>query len=326
MAQNREQLEKLLEFLVQLGQEPENAWFVEELKTRYFNEKKNSATHDQSSAFSEKDIQNLRKRISNIEKYLGLDFETDKADSTIDYSKIQDKEVRDQLLSDNREMMRYRYGTRSHKIDFYEFCKYAHFQAEMLLNYVYEPIGSATIEDCKNHISQFNKNAKFDEKIKTVSDISYSYKLWAFCSEFFHVDGVYPSGTQKQGKPYWTLNYVREARNEVNHRGTKEAAENNNKYYDEWLQKTPYDAVIKSLCILAERVQNINRQTFLIPPSIKSSAVVSTKLPSAIFLKMNNGEKKQVPYDFFKLIEDKQIGDIIQVEVDAQGNIIKLHV
>ena len=60
-------------------------------------------------------------RISHIEKYLGLDYYIDAMESIIDYAFISENEVRDKLISDNREMMRYRYGTRSHKVDFEEF-------------------------------------------------------------------------------------------------------------------------------------------------------------------------------------------------------------
>ena len=78
------------------------------------------------------------KRIEHIEKYLGLDYYVDNQKSIIDYSFIQEPEVRAQLISDNREMMRFRYGTRYHAISFDEFCRYAHLQAEMLLNYFYD--------------------------------------------------------------------------------------------------------------------------------------------------------------------------------------------
>lgn len=39
---------------------------------------------------------------------------------------------------------------------------------------------------------------------------------------------------------------------------------------------------------------------------------------------MESGETIQVPNIFFKLVGNKQIGDTIQVEVDAQGEIIKI--
>lgn len=267
MAQSKEELDALLKFIKELTDKPENKWFEEKLKEED-TIKRTPFIPNNNSETIRADIEKLKLKVEKIEKYLGLDFRIDNMESIIDYSNIEDEVTRNQLISDNREMLRYRWGTRSHKEDFYEFCKYAHFQAEMLLNYLYEPLGSATIEDCTNHIRQFNKIAKFDEKTKTVSDISYSYKLWAFCNEFFHVEGFSSSGTQKQGNLYRILDHVKETRNSVNHRGIKDAnVSDNNKYHDEWLKETSYDEVIKSLRILAEKVQSINRQTFLISSS-----------------------------------------------------------
>ena len=67
-------------------------------------------------------------RISHIEKYLGLDYYVDSVESIIDYSFVKEQEVKNKLISDNREMLRFRFGTRSHMIDFEEFCRYAQLQ------------------------------------------------------------------------------------------------------------------------------------------------------------------------------------------------------
>ncbi len=58
-------------------------------------------------------------RIKNIERYLGLDYYLDDKEPIIDYSFVTLPDVRAQLISDNREMLRFRYGTRYHKIDFF---------------------------------------------------------------------------------------------------------------------------------------------------------------------------------------------------------------
>ena len=60
-------------------------------------------------------------RIKRIEKYLGLDYYVDDMQPVIDYSFVKDVAVRAQLVSDCREMMRFRYGTRFHEILFEEF-------------------------------------------------------------------------------------------------------------------------------------------------------------------------------------------------------------
>ena len=60
--------------------------------------------------------------LKHIEKYLGLDYYVDSQNSSVDYCFVDMADVRAQLISDNREMMRFRYGTRYHEIDLHEFC------------------------------------------------------------------------------------------------------------------------------------------------------------------------------------------------------------
>ena len=144
-------------------------------------------------------------RLKHIETYLGLDYYIDDQPSLIDYSFVPEAEIRAQLISDNREMMRHRYGTRFHSISFDEYCRYAHLQAEMLLNYFYDKKDS-NLEDVKKHISEYNLSAKISEA-KSLGAISYSSKLWAFCKEF-SIDG----------KNKACLDNIREVRNRSSHR------------------------------------------------------------------------------------------------------------
>lgn len=147
------------------------------------------------------------KRIEHIEKYLGLDYYVDNQKSLIDYSFIQNLEVREQLISDNREMMRFRFGTRYHAICFDEFCRYAHLQAEMLLNYFYNKGGNNNIQDVINHIKKYNTSSNFSDSIKSLGNIPFSSKLWAFKAEFNLNYNVYA-----------ILDYLRRIRNESSHR------------------------------------------------------------------------------------------------------------
>lgn len=141
--------------------------------------------------------------IKNIEKYLALDYYVDDKDSIIDYSYIGDMDVRMQLVSDNREMMRFRYGTRYHEIDFSEFCRYAQMQSEMLLNYFYF-LKDGELEKIKAHILKYNSWAKLTSATSLAS-ISYNSKIWAFRNEF----GL---------KDINIWDNVREVRNELSHR------------------------------------------------------------------------------------------------------------
>ena len=145
-------------------------------------------------------------RLKHIESYLGLDYYVDGQPSLIDYSYVPEAEIRAQLISDNREMMRFRYGTRYHAISFVEYCRYAHLQVEMLLNYFYDRLESGDLEAVKMHINRYNKYAQITDA-KSLSAISYNYKLWSFCDEF-SIDIKYRI----------CLDNIREVRNQSSHR------------------------------------------------------------------------------------------------------------
>lgn len=190
MADNIESFRKLLDWIDEQVKKPENEALQKELVQRY-----GKAVPMQE--------------ISNIEKYLGLDYNLDSAVSSFDYAVVQkyDQSLFDQLSSDFREMMRYRYGTRSHRIDFYEFCKYAHFQLEALTNYFYKVWANDSLD---NALSLTKKHNTYSvDKIancKTIADIPYQYKMYAICN---YLD-------QKTIK--YTLSNIVKLRNEVNHR------------------------------------------------------------------------------------------------------------
>lgn len=171
-----------------------------------------------SSAKSVYDVE----RIANIEKYLALDFYVDTKTSNVDYSFITLPDVKAQLISDNREMMRFRYGTRYHEIDFAEFCRYAHFQIEMLLNYYYDIANKSDLNSIKEQIKKYNqKKANDVEKANSLGSISYSIKLWAFLTEFFN-----------NKNDYYIYNYLRNVRNELSHRSVTEDKISINSYQE----------------------------------------------------------------------------------------------
>lgn len=146
-------------------------------------------------------------KIDNIEKYLGLDFGVDDLPSVIDYNFIKERDIKAQLISDNREMMRNRYGTRYHTVCFDEFCRYAHMQVEMLLNYFYDKKEKGNLDKIIEHIKKYNQEAKISTDTKTLGSISYSVKLWSFKAEF-----------KLDYDLYFILNCLRQLRNDSIHR------------------------------------------------------------------------------------------------------------
>lgn len=230
--------------------------------------------------------------ITRIEKYLGLDVYVDDEPSTIDYSYIEQPEVRAQLISDNREMMRFRYGTRYHEILFPEFCRYAQLQGEMLLNYFYTTIETGNISKIKEHISKYDPKAKFGKETNEVFKISFNVKKWAFDNEFslssnyvwnniikvrnlvshrspIYVDKdfvkEYYEKMKRQGYiikadgnlANWNK-LDKEHQNLYNHVIRK--TEDNQRYvFEAWLSDKPFDTVIEALKEMNEKIkQNIN--------------------------------------------------------------------
>lgn len=184
-----EKLKSTIDKIVRLcSQEPE---FANELRKRLGID---------SSTVSE-----TNSKLKNVEKYLGLDYYIDSQHSTIDYSYIKKTDVKAQLISDNREMMRFRYGTRYHQIDFDEFCRYAHLQAEMLFNYYYDTLNNSDFAAIKTHIKHYNSKASIDTA-KTLADISFNVKLWAFNYEY------------KKQIDLALFDNLRKVRNELSHR------------------------------------------------------------------------------------------------------------
>ena len=150
-------------------------------------------------------------QISKLAEYLGLDVYVDNMDSIVDFSFIKEKRVRDKLESDNREMIRFRYGTRYHEILFDEYCRYAQFQVEMLFNYYYFQ-KDKDLKEIKEHIKRFN-DRNFHEKIDrciSLPAIPFNNKIWAFANEFGKKDVVD------------TLDFISRVRNSISHRGPEE--------------------------------------------------------------------------------------------------------
>ena len=148
-------------------------------------------------------------RINHIEKYLGLDYYVDGQPSLVDYSFVAELDVRAQLISDNREMMRFRYGTRYHAINFEEYCRYALLQGEMLLNYFYDKKHS-TIREIIEHIQKYNPTARIKADLSSLSEISFNVKFWAFEKEF---------SIEQQLSISW--NNIRKVRNTLSHRSVE---------------------------------------------------------------------------------------------------------
>ena len=120
-------------------------------------------------------------KLDKIEKYLSLDYGIDDVVNP-DYSFIVDAQIRDTLNSDYREMLRFRYGTREHSVNFGEFARYANLQMEMLVNYydIKDMLNIIKVRNEESHRSPgtlaveiANKEKAFDE-LKAKKNLSLS--------------------------------------------------------------------------------------------------------------------------------------------------------
>ncbi|MDE7426980.1 MAG: hypothetical protein K2M79_04195 [Muribaculaceae bacterium] len=165
MAQDRrkDDLKKLLAFLGNIIHEPENSWFVDELCSML------PLRSGEGNS------------LAKIEKYLGLDYNIDKFVPLINFSFVKDEYTRECFNADYREMLRYRLGSRDHKINFLEYCRYASIIGERVLNIYFSRLSE--LEEIKREIKQHNTKA-YLENVKSLSAIAYSVKLWSFCNKF----------------------------------------------------------------------------------------------------------------------------------------------
>ena len=127
-----------------------------------------------------------------------MDYSLDNVVPRIDYSFVTETDIRNQLEADYREMLRYRYGLRAHKVDFMEFCRYVQLQAEMVLNYYYHNRFDSD-DEIKAHISEVCW-------LKNIDNINYFILLIGFCRE--------------HKLDYNLLDDVRIIRNSKSHRST----------------------------------------------------------------------------------------------------------
>ena len=169
---------------------PENRWFVDELRK--------SLPRDSSEDNGTGSL-----KIAKIEKYLALDYKLDESKNVLDYSSIKDEYLRECFEADCREMLRFRFGLRGHRIDFGEFCRFAQIQAERLFNVYYQSKGS--LPQICSYIKRFNTTANGLENCKTLESINYSVKLRAYSIEY------------SLSPLYNILNKVRKVRNTHSH-------------------------------------------------------------------------------------------------------------
>ena len=172
---NREAIIKTIEKISQLSRLPGNEWLLSELQSKF---------GLLSVEFSSVD----RTRIKEIHEYLSLDLEIEQIWAIAGYEYIESSLLREKLMSDWREMKRYRYGLANRPVSYVDFCSYAHFQAEGIVNYYHYKIndGVCDIDWFNSNIDEYlinNKNFQLNHikrdtngRPTTLDDINYNTK------------------------------------------------------------------------------------------------------------------------------------------------------
>ena len=194
MTNKEEKLKKFLALVVEISNHPNNEWFKKDLISLLVPGGQLKTLNSASE---------IESKIDLIHKYLAIDIYR-----IIDYS-FFDEPSREQLFRDCIEMGRYQKGTPNHKIDFGEYCRYAHLQAEEMINYFMIKISNSDInrvvEFLKERLSSYNPVKPPTE----IHHINYSIKLSAL---------KFISNLNKKSLDY--LWFINDVRNELSHRNS----------------------------------------------------------------------------------------------------------
>lgn len=191
----KDKLNKLILFIDETSKLEGNEWFKEALLSKLL--LKNETDFENPDL-----IHNLIEKVDLIKKYLAIDVIP-----IIDYSEIEDSIVRTQLFRDSIEMAKYRHGKINNLINFDEFCRYAHYQAEELINYFYSKKFTDISGVC-SHIQSTIGNT-FLKKPENLNHIDYFLKLKCFVKS-----------NKITGKTKQTLEFLNTLRNEMSHRNS----------------------------------------------------------------------------------------------------------
>ena len=271
----KKQLTQLLAFVKDLYEHPDNKEFAAGIQEMVLADddfwKRRRSSASDGMVGPDEDIR-------QIKEYLSLDFGIDQEDLE-DYDFVSDKKVRLQLLTDYREMLRYQFGTRNHRVDFLEFCRFAHLQVEMLVNYYFEIAFDGNfgmmIDALKENYGEF----KVAEKASNISEVFFKSKLFYLMSVF--------GWTRKDISVYLNVYEVRNRQSHRSLRNDKDLIEEvgkllrnpsfkradgtvdyskatasigqeriNEYWFQVWYDRLPFEEVTGNLRKLSEAIQN----------------------------------------------------------------------
>jgi hypothetical protein len=171
MASNKEHLKLLLEFISKIIEQEGNEWFHDELALLIT--KKIITEKDSGIKLAAVSI----KEIGSIDRYI-----ENGVIPIIDFEEVEDESVKYTLIRDCIEMGKCRFSHFSREQSFLDFCKYAFFQIEQLVNYYLLRKNGNSFAETIKYIKSHNPNAIL-EKNKTIGSIPFSVKLFAISNQ-----------------------------------------------------------------------------------------------------------------------------------------------
>ncbi len=202
MDKKKHNLKQLISFIEQLLQEEGNDWFHDELALLI--SKHIITERDTTIKLAAVTV----KELGSIDKYIenGLI-------PLIDYDDIEDHAVRLALVRDCVEMGKARLSQFDQVQSFPEFCKYAFFQVEQLINYYYHLRFKGDVPAALAFLKRLYPTSQQLKNTASVASVNFATKLFAL-----RKDGVLVSAVVSP------LNHLARIRNEVLHR-TSESEE-----------------------------------------------------------------------------------------------------
>lgn len=234
-----------------------------------------------------------------------------RANKSISYDFVKEQRLRDQLIIDNLRMENAILNLQlTEEERFYSFCINAFYQLENIINYYFYNT-FPKIKELVSTIEQYTEQEKSEffrykstGKEKNVVDIQIAHKINALCNMFF------PEDTSLK----FNLGYLRQVRNEGEHRSTIILQEKNgaNSLYN-FFKKNTFDNVRIILIKTVNAVkENIGKPIVFKTETINT--IITSKLASACYIKFKD-KSEQIPDKLFTKTKGKQEGDAISIVV-----------
>lgn len=217
-----------------------------------------------------------------------------RANASITYSFVKNQRLRDQLIIDNLRMENAALNLQVPETDrFYVFCVNAFYQVENIINYFYNtvfPEVELLLKEIEDATRDNNFNFKRTGKEKNVGSIPVYHKLNAFFNSYL----------PKKGSLKWSIDTLRQVRNEGEHRCDiiiQKKDEKNNLYKFFSLKTFNYVRIdlIEFVNAIEYKLKNPDKEE-------KVESVIKSKLTSACYVLLR-GKSELLPDKLFAKIK-----------------------